>query len=84
GLWRKTAARLGFDAGQPGQAFRDGAYLVITVAATIFLLLVGVGKLMLPGPGSSSLSAWFMVLLGLAAISLWWKKVLLVQKEAAQ
>ncbi|NOZ04569.1 MAG: Na+:solute symporter [FCB group bacterium] len=75
GLWRKTAARLGMDVQSPGREFRQGAYLVLTTAATIYLLLVGIGKLMLPDPLGSSVAAWIYVLLGLASIPLWWKKV---------
>ncbi len=75
GLWRKTAARLELDVQNPGREFRQGAYLVLTTAATVYLLLVGIGKLMLPDPLGSSLWAWIYVLLGIASVPLWWKKV---------
>jgi Na+/proline symporter len=77
GFWRKTVARLGLDERRPGRALREGAYLVMTTATTIFLLLVGIGKLMLPAPQSSPLIAWVYLFLGLASILLWWKKVMI-------
>lgn len=76
GLWRKTAARLGLDVQEPGREFSKGFYLVLTCAATIFLLLVGIGKLLLPNPIGSPFTAWIYVILGLASIPLWWKKVI--------
>lgn len=76
GLWRKTAARLGLDIQEPGREFSKGVYLVLTCATTIFLLLVGIGKLLLPNPLGSPFTAWIYVILGLASIPLWWKKVI--------
>ncbi len=75
GFWRKTAARLGGDRQEPVLKLREGAYLVLTTATTIFLLLVGIGKFLLHDPSGSILWAWLYVLLGFASISLWWKKV---------
>lgn len=77
GLWRKTAARLGLDEQSPGKALREGTYLVLVTAATIFLLLVGIGKLLLPAPQSSPFTGWLYLLLGLVSITLWWGKVMI-------
>ncbi|MFQ6673196.1 MAG: sodium:solute symporter family protein [Fidelibacterota bacterium] len=76
GLWGKTAARVGLDPRRPGRVFREGAFLVLSTATTIFLLLVGIGKVMLPNPTSSHVTGWLYILLGLAATTLWWKKVM--------
>lgn len=81
GLWRKTAVRLGLDERRPGHALRIGTYLVLTTAATIFLLLVGIGKLLLTAPQSSHLTGWIYLLLGLASITLWWRKVMVQMNE---
>lgn len=75
GLWHKTAQRLNMDSERPGRDFRSGAYLVLTTAATIFLLLIGIGKLLLPAPNGLPFVAWIFVGLGIASISLWWKKL---------
>ena len=75
GLWRKTAGRLGLDVQRPGRVFREGVYLVLSTATTIFLLLIGIGKFLLPSPGSSAWVSWLYILLGLASITIWWKKL---------
>ncbi|NHZ85062.1 MAG: sodium transporter, partial [Planctomycetia bacterium] len=77
GLWRKTAIRLGINAQHPGKTFREGAYLVLTTATTIYLLLVGIGKLLLSDPLDSPLTAWILIILGLLSVRLWWKRILL-------
>lgn len=76
GFWRKTAARLGLDQELPSRTLKEGAYLVLSTAATIYLLLVGIGKLMLPAPDTSILPALTYIGLGIASIALWWKKVM--------
>lgn len=74
GFWRRTATRLGVDPGSPLVALKGGIWLVITVGMTIFLLLVGIGRLLLPAPGISTLASWGYVLSGLACITLWWRR----------
>lgn len=76
GFWNRTTARLGLDQGLPIRTLKEGAYLVITTAATIFLLLVGIGKFLLPVPEASFFPALLYIALGIAIISLWWKKVM--------
>lgn len=80
GFWRGTAKRCGIGAEIPLKQFKQGAYLVLTTALTIFLLLVGIGKLIVPAPSSSSLFALALIVLGLVSIKLWWGKVI-VAKE---
>ncbi len=75
GWWRKTARKAGEDEKRPLQAFRSGAFLTLTTALSIYLLLVGVGKLLLPSPGSNAAWAWLLVLAGLASVALWWRRM---------
>lgn len=75
GLWRRTAARNGDDPQRPGRLFRRGAYLVATTAATVYLLLIGATKLLLPAPGASPLTAWAYIVLAAASSALWWRKL---------
>ena len=75
GFWRLTASQAGADASRPMEAFRSGAYLTVTVSLSIYLLLVGFGKLLLPAPGSSMAYSWFYVLLGVGSVALWWQKL---------
>jgi Na+/proline symporter len=69
GFWRKTAARLGEDPNAPIRALGHGLRQVLLWALTIFLLLVGLGKLLLPRPEGWEGTPW--VLLGLGAPCLW-------------
>jgi Na+/proline symporter len=73
GVWRRTALRAGEDPGEPGRAFRRGAYLVATTALSIYLLLTGVTKLLLPPPGAGRIAGWVLLVLGLASVALWWR-----------
>ena len=75
GFWKRTAEKAGVDARRPVQAFQKGAYLTVTVSLSLYLLLVGLGKLILPAPGSSMAYAWLYMLLGVASAALWWQKL---------
>jgi hypothetical protein len=71
GLWRRTAKRCGEDPERPGIALRRGSILVVSTALTIYLLLVGVIKLLLPAPGDGPWMGLVCLLVGLASIGLW-------------
>ncbi len=71
GYWRRTAQRLGADPQEPVRELWRGLYMVGSVALSIFLLLTGLGRIMLPGPETSALVSWLMVLLGVASVWLW-------------
>jgi hypothetical protein len=65
---------LGEDGHKPVKHFWNQALTVLTTAATIFLLLIGFGKLMLP---MESQPLWIPVgsiAIGLVLIPFWWKK----------
>ena len=72
GFWRRTATRLGADPGAPVTELKRGIWLVLSVSMTIFLLLVGIGRLLLPSPEIYTLVSWGYVITGLASIKLWW------------
>lgn len=74
GYWKITASQLGEDGNKPVKHFWNQALTVLTTAATIFLLLIGFGKLMLP---MESQPLWIPVgsiAIGLVLIPFWWKK----------
>jgi Na+/proline symporter len=74
GYWKITASQLGEDGHKPVKHFWNQALTVLTTAATIFLLLIGFGKLMLP---MESQPLWIPVgsiAIGLVLIPFWWKK----------
>ncbi len=76
GFWTRTAARIGGDPIQPIRELKEGFYLVFTTAASIFLLLVGIGKLLLPIPQSSMWTAVGYLTAGILSILLWWNKIM--------
>jgi Na+/proline symporter len=75
GFWRQTALRAGTDPARPLIALRRGAWLTVTTSLSVYLLLVGFGKLILPAPGASRLVPWVLIAAGVAVAGLWWRKV---------
>jgi hypothetical protein len=75
GFWRQTAKKLGMDPQRPIKALKSGVYLTCTTSLTVFLLLVGCGKLVLPKPGASSSLTWVCLVLGIMSTRLWWPRV---------
>jgi Na+/proline symporter len=76
GFWRISAEKSGVDPQKPIKALKEGAYLTVATSLSLYLLLVGFGKLILPNPQSSILYAWLYIILGFASVPLWWKRVL--------
>jgi Na+/proline symporter len=74
GFWRRTARRAGMDPSRPIAALRRGAWLTVTTGLSVYLLLVGFGKLLLPAPGASRIYPWVLIGAGVAVAVLWWKK----------
>lgn len=75
GFWTKTAAGTGIDGQRSVKAFKKGVYMTVTTSVSVYLLLVGFGKVILPSPGSSLWMGWILIVLGLASISLWWRRL---------
>jgi len=71
GFWSRTAERVGEDRGAPLRRLWRGIRRMTVTGASLFLLLVGVGGLLLPGPGRSLLFSGTLSVLGLALIPLW-------------
>lgn len=71
GFWKTSAEKLGLDPGLPMRRFRKGAYLTLTTSLSLYLLLLGCGRLLVD-PGGPPLSSLLFILLGLACIRLWW------------
>ncbi len=75
GLWRRTAARAGLNPGEPARAFRAGAFLVAATAASLYLVLIGATKLLLPAPGSPGPWGWIWLGIGIASVAVWWRRL---------
>ncbi|UCE67021.1 MAG: Na+:solute symporter [Candidatus Zixiibacteriota bacterium] len=75
GFWKNTAAKSGNEKRRPMDDFKKGVYMTFTTSLSVYLLLVGFGKLILPAPESSPVLAWILIILGVASIGLWWRKL---------
>jgi len=75
GWWKNTVKKAGIDINTPYKAFKEGAYLTVSTSLSVFLLLVGFGKLILPNPESSAIYTWVYLVLGFASVALWWRKI---------
>ncbi|MCF7804464.1 MAG: Na+:solute symporter [Candidatus Marinimicrobia bacterium] len=76
GFWRNTSGDLQVDTERPMDAFKEGVYLTITTSLSVFLLLIGFGKLILPNPAANIAYSWIYIIVGFASIGLWWNKLI--------
>jgi Na+/proline symporter len=74
GFWRRTALAVGDDARHPVIKLLKEAKTTLFTAFSLFLLLIGVGKIMIPVPGQSKLWAWLYILASLAFLPFWWRE----------
>ncbi|UCF69133.1 MAG: Na+:solute symporter [Acidobacteriota bacterium] len=65
GFWRRTAEQAGMDPYRPVAALRRGIWMTVVTSLSVYLMLVGLGKLLLPEPGTSPLLPAALVLAGL-------------------
>ena len=84
GLWRRTARRIGEEAAAPGRRFRRGAFLLFATALTVYLLLIGAVKVLLPAPGEAGWLGWLALVAGAASSALWWREFRNRQAPAAE
>ncbi|MEM6337636.1 MAG: sodium transporter, partial [Bacteroidota bacterium] len=72
GWWSKTAAAAGDDASLPMRDFRSRMGVTLVSAASLFCLLIGLGRLLFQAPASSTVVTWIFLIAGLALIPVWW------------
>ncbi len=75
GVWPTTARRAGDRPGAPLQALGRRLRAVLATALSLFLLLVGVGRLMIAPPGASVAWSWALVAAGVALVPVWWAEL---------
>ena len=73
GFWRKTAEAAGDDQKRSIDELITGVKSTLFTSISLFLLLIGVGKLLIRLPSQSILWSLIYIMLGLALIPLWWK-----------
>jgi solute:Na+ symporter, SSS family len=75
GFWSKTAEKSGLDRSLPKKEFRHGAYMTITISLSVYLLLIGFGKIMFPMNSTSVIVSLVYIVAGLLSTLLWWRKM---------
>jgi Na+/proline symporter len=81
GFWANSAERLGLDTSRPAAALRQGVYLAVTTSLSIYLFLFGFSRLLFPLPDHSRIGAIIAILLGIASIALWYRRVREITSE---
>lgn len=74
GWWPRAAARAGEPAAAPWRTLLRQLMSVALSAVSLFALLIGLGRLLLPLPGGWPLLPWLSIALGLALVPLWWRR----------
>ncbi len=83
GFWRKTAALAGDDPQRSVKNLLRETKTTLLTACSLFLMLVGVGKLMIRPAMESSLWAWLCIIAALAFMPFWWKNAIGEQKTTS-
>lgn len=71
GFWRQTALAAGDDPGRGPRQLGNRLALTATTAASLFLVLVGAGRLLIPAPDASTLMSLAYLGAGLALVPVW-------------
>ncbi len=71
GWWKKTALAAGDDPNRGPRQLGNRLALTATTAASLFLVLVGAGRLLIPGPDASTAMSLVYLGAGLALVPVW-------------
>ncbi|MHB2155968.1 sodium:solute symporter family protein [Calditrichota bacterium GD2] len=74
GFWRKTAVLVGDDATVPVKKLFKEIKITFFAAASLFLMLIGVGKLLIPTPGTSIFFPLLYLVIALILTPFWWRE----------
>jgi solute:Na+ symporter, SSS family len=74
GFWRKTAIASGHSPQEPVAKLWKEIKAIFLTAFSLFMMLIGVGKLIIPAPGQWMLTPWLLIIIALAVVPLWWRK----------
>lgn len=81
GLWARTARLVGDRPEAPRHALIRHVGGALATAASVFLLLVGAGRLLIRPPEASAAWSWVFVALGIALIPIWWHALHAADRE---
>jgi solute:Na+ symporter, SSS family len=73
GFWSRTAASVGHLPDSPRAALLLRVRYAALCSLSLFLLLIGLGRLLIAPPDASPAWSWAMVIAGLAITPMWWK-----------
>lgn len=73
GWWSQTAELAGDRPNAPLQALWRRVRSMLLTGASLFLLLLGVGRLMVSPPGTSMIVTWAYIIVALILIPFWWR-----------
>lgn len=73
GFWRTTARAAGDDPNEPVRLLGKRLVAVGATALSLFLLLLGVGRLLVALPQTSEAVSWVCIAVGLALVPVWWR-----------
>ena len=76
GFWRNTATLVDGDPRKPLNDFIKETRTTILTALSLFLMLIGTGKLLVRPPTESSFFPWLCIALALVLIRFWWKNAI--------
>ena len=76
GFWQKTATLANDNPFQPQKDFIQELKTTFLTALSLFLMLIGTGKLLIRLPGESSLLAWGCIIVAVVLIRTWWRNSL--------
>jgi len=84
GFWKKTAVNAGDDPRVPIKNLIKEVKAIFLTAVSLFLMLLGVGKLIIPSPGQSILIPVVYITIAVLFVPLWWNKALEAEKIVAE
>jgi solute:Na+ symporter, SSS family len=73
GFWATVAHEAGDRPEAPRQALWRQLRAVIATALSLFLLLLGCGRLMISPPGAAAFWTWSFIAIGVALVPVWWR-----------
>jgi len=76
GFWARTARLAGESPWASVRVMARGLAAVLITAASLFLLLVGLGQLLIGSGGTDAPASWAMALAGAALVPLWWREAM--------
>jgi solute:Na+ symporter, SSS family len=76
GFWPTVAHEAGHLPEAPRHALWRELRAVGATALSLFLLLLGCGRLMISPPGASAFWTWTLIAIGIALVPLWWRALM--------